>query len=281
MRVVIVGAEGMVGGYVGQLLDPHHAVYPCSRAQCDITSSAHVEEVFDRYMPDIVINCSAYNAVDACEKDVVGAYLINATGPAILARHCRNIGAGLIHLSTDYVFDGHSYGGYKEDAAAHPVSVYGASKLQGEREIMESGLAKFAILRASRLFGRQGGSLTAKKSFVDVMIEKMKNGEPVVYAIDDEVSAPTYAVDLARMVAHFIQLKWKPGLYHAVNDGSATWYDVVTVLGGVLGYRGRIEAVDGSYFSRPARRPAHSLLINTKLPRQRSWRVALEEYCYT
>lgn len=247
-------------------------VYGWDRDRIDITDYENSLKKIKELKPEIIINAAAYTAVDDCEKNRELAMKVNGEGPGNLAKICKEIGAILVHYSTDYIFNGQKVGGYKEDYdQAEPLSVYGESKALGEKLIKEN-CEKYYILRSAWLYGKYG------KNFVDTMI-KAGQEKDEVKVVNDQHGSPTYAKDLALQTREIL-LNIKPafGVYHATNSGTCTWYEFTQEIFKIKGIAAKVMPCKTEEFPRPAKRPAYSILLNTKLPPMRQWQEALKEY---
>lgn len=254
MKVLIPGANGMVARAVTAVCeDAGDEVFPLDRDALDITDGEMVYDVLDRIRPDAVINTAAWTNVDGCELDIERAYAANARGPANLAVGCRRVGASLVTVSTDYVFDGAKQGFYTQRDDPRPISVYGHAKLEGERTAQAAN-ARTMIVRTGWVFGEHG------RNFLSVIGEKLQRGEPVT-AISDAFGTPTYARDLARRLRE-LAVKDLPGLYHVANPGGGVSYlGYVSELGRVLGVDpDLIRSNPMRDVMRPAPRPHNSCL---------------------
>lgn len=254
------------------------------RENVDITDAVAVRSAIAAVQPDLVINAAAYNAVDAAEEAPAVAEVVNSTAVGVLAVAAATIGTTFVHYSTDFVFDGTKRDGYAEDDAPGPVNAYGRSKLLGERSLLEiasqfSGW-RWYLIRTTRLFGRQGVSPNTKRSFVDTMVS-LSATKDRLELIDEEVSSPTYAPDLAHATRHIIDCALPSGIYHRTNAGSCTWYGFAKEILRISNWRGTAVPVPASAFPRPAKRPAFSMLRTTKLLPMRRWEEALAEYLTT
>ncbi|MDX9913024.1 MAG: NAD(P)-dependent oxidoreductase [Candidatus Moranbacteria bacterium] len=306
-KVLILGSRGMLGQELLNVFGDDYEVVTWDREELDITDEKSVQEKIGKLNPEIILNAAAYNAVDKCEEDEAEFELakkINGQAPGHLAKVAKEIGAILVHYSTDYVFGAEmpsipepegctgscgSCGlhagfepeiGYGEDDKPSPVNRYGESKLMGEEEVKKYG-DKFYIIRLSKLFGKSGITEGVKRSFFEVMLEVGKKAlaeGTVVKAVDEETSCFTYAPDLAKKTKEIIESKKDFGIYHVVNGESCTWYDAVEELYLQAGLEGiKVEPVDGGEFPRPAKRPYFSVLLNKKLNPLRSYKDALHE----
>lgn len=278
MRILVTGAAGQVGARVVGALGGHE-VFAASRADLDLADRDRIEAVVAGFGPDAVVNCAAMTNVDGCETDPERAFAVNALGVRWLARTAERFGAHVVHVSTDYVFDGESERPYDEWDAVHPVSEYGRSKLGGERELVEHS-SSWAIVRTSWVFGNRGSDL------VSWAFDAFEKGE-LTGVLADQVSIPTYAPDLAELLARFATQR-RGGLFHVTSGNEAvTRHELVAAA-----LRGRgvaddavaaIGPIDASQLVRPARRPTMSAMDNRALrlaglPALRPWRDAVTEY---
>lgn len=254
MKVLIPGANGMVARAVIDVCeDANDQVFALDRNALDISDTAAVFDLFDRIRPEVVINTAAWTDVDGCEADIERAYAVNARGPANLAVGCRRVGAGLVTVSTDYIFDGANDGFYTQRDDPRPLSVYGEAKLEGERQAQAAN-ARTTIVRTGWVFGPHGSN------FLSVSGEKLKRGEPI-RAIDDAFGTPTYALDLAVRLRELAVLDL-PGIYHVANAGEGvSYFGFVRELAAAVG--ADPELVTGNSMRdivRPAPRPHNSRL---------------------
>jgi dTDP-4-dehydrorhamnose reductase len=252
------------------------AVAAFSHQSLDITDAAKLSEAFAEERPEVVVNCAAWTDVDGCEFDPIRARRDNAQGPELLARACERAGALLITISTDYVFDGEKDGFYTQRDQPNPKSIYGASKLEGER-LAQTVCANTIVVRSGYIFGSGG------RNFLSTLIARARRGEDLK-AISDMLGTPTYAPHLARQLYRLAQLAL-PGIYHVVNAGDGTSFEgfanYALASAGLL--QSRLESVRLSELNRPAARPRNSrlrcLLSNAlglePLP---SWQDAVKEF---
>jgi dTDP-4-dehydrorhamnose reductase len=275
VRILVTGAAGQVGARVVGALAGHE-VLAATRSDLDLADRDSIEAAVAEFGPDAVVNTAAMTNVDACELDPETAFAVNALGVRWLTRAAERCGAHVVHVSTDYVFDGESPRHYDEWDAVNPVSEYGRSKLGGEREVIEHS-SSWAVVRTSWVFGRRGTDL------VSWAFDTYDKGE-LTGVLADQVSVPTYAPDLAELLARFATQR-RAGMFH-VTSGSeaATRHELICTA---LRARGvdpsGIEPIDASQLVRPARRPPMSALDNRALrlaglPGLRSWRDAVAEY---
>jgi len=260
-KTILFGAQGMLG----------HALKDVFlNAQCpghgdvDITDRHAVMKFIARERPAIVINAAAYTDVDGCEDNRTYAFKANGNGPGYLAEACREVNAILVHVSTDYVFEG-TQKEYCEADRPNPINAYGESKLLGEVSIAKN-LENYRIIRTSWLYGRHG------KNFVDTILA-LSHQMPTVRVVNDQIGKPTFTVDLANTVPEIIG--YKPGIYHITNEGTCSWYEFACA------FIPNAVPCSSVEFPRRAKRPAYSVLVNTKTPPLRHWREAVQEYIRT
>jgi len=254
------------------------------KEEIDITDKEQVNKKISALQPEIIINAAAYNAVDKIEQgEKELAERVNGYAVRNLAEAARRVDATLVHYSTDYVFDGAKEEGYKENDEPKPQSVYAHSKWLGEQMLVnyESGVGvqglKFYLIRTSRLFGKPAKSEGAKKGFVDIML-RLADEKKELELVDEELSSPTCAVDLARRTREIIEWQKPFSIYHVTNSGACTWCGWAKKIFELSGKSVKMIRVGADKFPRPAKRPKYSVLLNTKLPPMRSWESALEEY---
>lgn len=256
-----------------------HDVVAWDREDCDVLDADVCDAKIPELAPELLINAIGYNAVDIAEGEGEEmANKINGEVPGRLARLASELDIPFVHYGTEYVTDGENIGGYTEDAKMSPLSVYGRSKLAGEKAVMEVG-GKGYVVRLSRLFGKPATSEAGKKSFIDIMLGLAETKDHLDL-VDEEESSPTYAPDLAKRTREITE-NHPPGLYHAANSGSCTWYGFAQEIFRQKGITIDITPVSGKMFKRPAKRPMHCVLLNTKLPPMRPWQEALEDYLKT
>ncbi|TFV58661.1 dTDP-4-dehydrorhamnose reductase [Mycobacterium sp. PS03-16] len=277
-RLVITGAGGMVGRILaGQARQQGRDVLALTSSECDITDPGAVAHAVAA--DDVVVNCAAYTDVDAAESDPQRAHAVNADGPGVLAQACARAGAGLIHLSTDYVFGG-DFGGapprpYDVDDPTGPLSVYGHSKLAGERAVLVAKPDAYVVRTAWVYEGAAG------TDFVAVM-RRRAAGTDELEVVADQIGSPTSAADLAGALLQIADGGVRGPLLHAANGGQASRYDQACAVFEALGADpARVRPVTSDRFPRPARRPAFSALAGAGsaargLTPLRGWREALE-----
>ena len=260
-NIIIFGANGMLGHALQQVFPQAHFF---GHRDVDISDQDAVKKIVRRERPGVLINAAAYTDVDGCEDNRDLAFGVNGQGPAYIAAACSDARAILVHYSTDYVFDG-TKPEYSEDDLPNPISIYGESKLLGE-VLIKKNMEDYRIIRTSWLFGSYG------KNFVDTILS-LSRQVPSVRVVDDQIGRPTYTVDLARKTPEIILRE--PGIYHITNDGQCSWYEFAGA------FISNAVPCSTAEFPRKAKRPAYSVLKNTKTAPLRSWKEAVAEYAGT
>ena len=274
MKILITGSNGMLGHDLIEVLKDNHELILTTSKTLDITDKNHVIEFIGENKPDIVINSAAYTNVDGCEENQETAYSINGDGVRNLAEGCSKIDCPLVHISTDYVFNGKNTKPWVENDEIGPISVYGKSKLKGEEAILEI-LDKFFIIRTAWLYGINGGN------FPKTMLELAKNHSEIT-VVYDEVGTPTYTTDLAKAISQLIETDYY-GIYNITNSGSCSWCEFARYIFEIAGKDVKVLPVTASEFARPAPRPHYSVLENKKWIENgfkplRSYKDAAKEY---
>jgi dTDP-4-dehydrorhamnose reductase len=277
MRVLVAGAHGLLAAaIVREFADTD--LHPLGHAELDITSESSVADAFANVRPDVVINCAAYNDVDRAERESDAALRTNAFGVLSLARGARDAGAVLVHYSTDFVFDGESDRPYVEDDAPNPRGVYATSKLMGEWFAADA--ARAYVLRVESLFGHPGPS-GARRGSLGTIVDRMLAGSEVPVFVDRTVS-PTYTTDVARATRALIDSRSVLGLYHCVNSGAATWFDVAEEAARLIGRTLRAKPLTLATAHLAAPRPRYCALSPARLAAagivMPSWQDALRRY---
>lgn len=257
MKILLTGATGQVGFELQRTLAPLGEVMAADRAALDLADSASITAAVRALRPELIVNCAAYTAVDRAESEPALAMAVNATAPGVLAEEAKRLGAGLIHFSTDYVFDGEKAGAYLETDAPNPLNTYGRSKLEGERAVAQSG-ARHLVLRTSWVYSRRG------KNFLLTMLELAKT-RPELRIVDDQRGAPTSARAIADAVARIAGRDWPAGTCHLTCPGETTWFGFArAIFERAPGPRPSLVAITTPEFPTPARRPKNSILSNAK-----------------
>ncbi|MBX9784729.1 MAG: dTDP-4-dehydrorhamnose reductase [Chitinophagaceae bacterium] len=258
--ILVTGSNGQLGK---ELQQPAHE-YPqykfvfASREDLKLHHFPLVENFFIATKPQYCINCAAYTAVDKAESEKELAMLVNGEAVGNLAAVCKKYQTKLIHISTDYVFDGESEEPYKEDDTTNPMNVYGASKLLGERLCMKED-EEAIIIRTSWVYSSFG------HNFVKTMIRLMGERNEI-NVVSDQIGSPTYAADLAKTILEIIASgKWQSGIYHYSNEGKISWYDFAVAIKELIHSNCKINPVSTSQYPTPAKRPHYSLLNKDKI----------------
>ncbi|QAZ68108.1 dTDP-4-dehydrorhamnose reductase [Solidesulfovibrio carbinolicus] len=276
--IVLGGLTGLVGRPLSRVMEEAgFAVLPTTRTILDPFDMEALAREIERFEATHVVNTVAYTAVDAAEDEADEAYRLNRDLPGRLARVCRKAGATLVHLSTDFVFDGSKGTPYVEDDAPNPESVYGASKLAGERAILDSGLEAFQILRTAWLYG------PGKKNFVATILGLAKTREELK-VVADQIGSPTYTLDLAGWIADLARTE-AAGIFHAVGSGQASWCELAAEAVAASGLPCRVLPIPSDAYPQKAKRPPYSVLDNAKLAAAigrapRAWTITVREYVY-
>lgn len=269
--ILVVGAKGMLGHDLMELLGERAIGVDID--EIDITSIESVFKVFSELKPEVVINCAAYTDVDGCESNTEKAMEVNGEGVGYLAMACRESGALLVQISTDYVFDGGKGAPYNEDDAPRPLSVYGESKLAGE---MNAAVApQHLIVRTQWLYGLHG------KNFVETML-RLGAEKELLTVVDDQVGSPTWTMDLARAIIALVD-KGCRGIYHAANREFCSWNTFAKTIFKESGLTVAVAPMTTAELDRPARRPLYSTLDCGRLTADcgfepQTWQQALREY---
>ncbi|UCC67861.1 MAG: dTDP-4-dehydrorhamnose reductase [Armatimonadota bacterium] len=275
-KVLVTGARGMLGRELCKALSAAHEVRGVDIEDFDLTDAAAARKALAAERPQVVVNCAAWTDVDGCERDPGRAFLHNGWGTWNLAKAAADIGAALVHLSTDFVFDGAKGEPYTEFDLPNPLSAYGASKLAGE-EAVRSMVPHHYIVRSAWLFGSHG------PNFVRTILETSAEREEI-RVVADQFGSPTYTRDLARGLAEIILAgRVVPGTYHMVNSGVCSWAELAAEALRLARRPARVNPVPAAEWPSPAPRPAYSALRSRRLelqgiPGLRDWREALTGY---
>jgi len=266
INILITGANGQLGHEMRNVLagdSRFNALFTDVAGQdvvmLDITDENAVQQIIKDHDIHMVVNCVAYTAVDAAEDDEPTAARLNADAVGVLARAARGHGARMVHVSTDYVFDGQGCIPYNEEMPTCPMSAYGRTKLEGERVLLETMDGDAVILRTAWLYSPYG------KNFVKTMLSLGKS-KPALKVVFDQVGSPTCARDLARAIVTVITAdQWHPGIYHYSNEGVISWYDFTMAIHRIAGITGcDVQPCHSDEFPARAHRPAYSVLDKTK-----------------
>jgi dTDP-4-dehydrorhamnose reductase len=282
MRLWIVGGNGMLGSILHERSKQLNLTsLATGRDQGDVTDLRALERVAETFQPTHIVNCAAYTNVDGAEKDPETAFAVNATGAENIACIAKHAGARLVHISTDYVFDGKGAKPYLETDPCAPINVYGKSKWEGEKKVCAL-LPQACVIRTSWLFGAQG------KNFISSLLQWLKEKERI-QVVSDQCGKPTYCGDLADAILAMLD---STGVYHFANSEPASRYEIALEIDRMARQKGinlkccHIEPVNSSTFPTPAERPLYSVLSTEKITRRleqspRSWKEAVIDFCYS
>jgi dTDP-4-dehydrorhamnose reductase len=259
--ILVTGANGQLGNEMRQLASqfPSYNFLFVTKEDLPIDDFGNVQAYFQKHPVNYCINCAAYTAVDKAETEKEKAFLINGDAVGNLAAMCKQFGARLIHVSTDYVFNGLSKEPYKEDEKVDPVNTYGASKLRGEEMVLDKDPGSI-IIRTSWVFSSFGNN------FVKTMLRVMSQRESI-NVVNDQEGCPTYAADLAKAIMRIVEKDKdvKGGIYNYCNEGITTWYDFAVAIKELSGSGCVVNSIPTSEFPTPAKRPKYSVLETSKI----------------
>lgn len=260
MKVLVTGANGQLGCELREIHKNSKNIFFdfVGIKELDITSKIQIEEYFENNKFDYCINCAAFTAVDKSETNVNQAKLVNVKGTQILASTCSKFNVILIHISTDFVFDGEKNTSYIETDSTNPLGVYGKTKLDGEHKVL-SILDKYFILRTSWLYSSFGNN------FVKTMLQ-LSDTRDSLGVVDDQIGTPTYARDLARLIIEIIESKnSRYGIYHFSNEGLASWYDFAHAIFYYSNRKINLQPINTEQYPLPAKRPIFTVLNKSKI----------------
>lgn len=275
MRILVTGARGMLGSALLPCLQAEHQVWGVDKKDFDIGEEVVVGRSFREFRPEFVFHLAAFTDVDGCEADPLKAEQVNALGTRNVARACTEISAGLLYVSTDYVFDGRGKRPYQEDDCPNPISAYGLSKLRGERHV-QALVARHLIVRSSWLYGPCG------KNFVATILKLAKEHKDL-RVVSDQRGSPTYTRHLALKLAELMTAQVF-GIFHVAGSGNCSWFEFAEEIVKSGGYpQVRVTPITTREFGRLAGRPAYSVLGNRRLGQSSLgtlpyWREGLAQY---
>jgi len=273
-KVLITGAQGQLGQ---QLLNIDHEKFiliGLTKEQLDITNYKQCLTQIERVKPDIIIHCAAYTAVDQAESEKDKAFLINEQGTLNLVKASHTQNCKFVYISTDYVFDGLSASPYEVDDTPNPQTIYGQTKLAGER-VVQQYHEKYFIVRTSWVFGQYG------HNFAKTMLKLAAQGKPIS-VVNDQIGSPTYTYHLAQFIYNLIETE-QYGVYHATNSGQCSWYDFASYIFEKSTIDVALTPCTTEQFPRPAKRPAYSVLSDKQvklsgLPSLPHWKQAVDHF---
>ncbi len=274
-KIFVLGSAGMLGNDMVRTLVPAYTVVAKDIDAIDITDTHQVADTLNATKPDVVVNCAAYTDVDASETHRETAFAVNAEGVRNVARCCAKVGARLVHISTDYVFDGTKKEPYTENDTPHPLNVYGESKLAGE-EYIRAVFNNYVIVRTSWLFGKNG------KNFVKTMLA-LAEKQTEISVVNDQRGAPTFTGHLAAGIERIITSE-ETGIFNITNSGTCSWFEFAQSIFENAGLNHiRVVSITSEELKRPAPRPKNSVLDGSKFfdrtgYRMPLWQIGLKEY---
>ena len=271
MKILVTGANGQLGSELRNLSKKENSFnwIFTDLEDLDLTDLSNLEKNISYYQPKIIINCAAYTNVDNAESEPELASLINHKAVDIISKWSSSNKCKLVHISTDYVFDGSSSVPLKEDSVTSPVNTYGLTKLEGEKACLKNDSTSI-LIRTSWVYSSFG------KNFVKTMSSLM-NERDSLNIINDQIGSPTYAKDLAEVIINIINYKdWTPGLYNYSNEGEVSWFDFAKLIKKYFGYSVIINGVSTDEYPTPAKRPRYSLLDKSKI--KRTFNISIPKY---
>ena len=278
MKIVLVGKNGQLGSDCLQVLNKTHDLVALGSRDLDITDPNRVEAMVRHHFPEVIVNCAAYTKVDACEHERELTYQINVNGPRYLAASLARHGGTLLHISTDYVFDGKNPipKPYLEDDTVSPLSFYGRTKVEAEQVVMQE-LDQYIIVRTAWMYGRHG------HNFLKTMLRlALSKPPPSLKVVNDQFGSLTWSYRLAEQLAKIIATGGR-GIYHATSEGYSSWFDVANYFLQGMGITANLTPCTTAEYPTPACRPQNSILENHRLKAQginvmRPWHSDLDEF---
>lgn len=269
MKVLVTGANGQLGyDVVKELQKQNIECYGATRKDFDIIDFKATENFITNYMPDTIIHCAAYTAVDKAEDESELCYKVNSDATENIAKICKNISSKMLYISTDYVFDGTKVGFYEVDDKPNPINVYGKSKLLGEKAVQKI-LKKYFIVRISWVFGEHGNN------FVKTMLRLGKEHKEI-NVVSDQYGSPTYTADLATLLVEMIKTE-KYGIYHATNEGVCSWAEFAEEIFKIVNMDVKVNYIAAMEYLAKAKRPTNSRL-KKNIKKIETWQEALKKY---
>jgi dTDP-4-dehydrorhamnose reductase len=259
-KILVTGANGQLGSELKEL-SSHYSQFEwvfADRSVLDLSNLASISKLLDTIQPQIIINCAAYTAVDKAETETELAEVLNHQAVGVLSQWSANHDCRLVHVSTDYVFDGNSSTALNEEAPTGPINVYGQTKLAGEQACLREN-PDAIVVRTSWVYSRFGNN------FVKMMARLMQERESL-NVVNDQIGSPTYAADLAQAILTIItHPHWQAGIYHFSNEGEISWYEFAVAIQEIGGFDCALSGIPSSDYPTPAQRPHYSLLDKSKI----------------
>ena len=282
MKIAVIGADGQLGTDIcNTIAKTNHELIRLTIEHIDVSDMSSVSRVLEELTPQLIINTAAFHHVEKCEDETIKAFEVNALGPRNLAKACNHINAALMHISTDYVFDGQKRTPYIETDKPMPLNVYANTKLSGEY-FVEATAKKYYILRVSGIYGKSPCIGKGGMNFVELML-KLSRERDEVRVVDDEILTPTSTIEIARQIVKMIDSNAKYGLYHATAEGSCSWYEFAGEIFNITKPKIKFNKAAPGEFAVKVNRPSYSVLENKFLKDQginmmRHWKEGLREY---
>jgi dTDP-4-dehydrorhamnose reductase len=259
-KILVTGANGQLGSELREL-SVHYSQFEwvfADRAVLDLSDLNSITKVLDKFQPQVIINCAAYTAVDKAETETELADVLNHQAVVVMAQWSASHACRLVHISTDYVFDGNSGTALDEEASTGPINVYGQTKLAGELACMREN-PEAIIIRTSWVYSRFGNN------FVKTMSRLMQERDRLS-VVNDQIGSPTYAADLAQAILTIVtHAHWQAGIYHYSNEGAISWYEFALAIQEISGFDCLVSGIPSSDYPMPAKRPHYSLLDKSKI----------------
>ncbi len=277
MPILLFGNRGMLGNDLERQLKAWtNKVVGVDREEVDITNSVAVKEIIEKINPDIIVNATGFTDVDGAELNREVAYKLNSEAIGFLVDGARAISSKLVHFSTEMVFDGENQSGYDETALPHPINIYGQSKAAGEKYVIE--YEHGFLIRTSWLYGKtpQRGKPRAM-NFIETII-KFSQERAEVKVVNDQYGKLTYTKDLAEAVVNLLKGHYNPGIYHLVNEGVCSWYEIAQEIWRIKKLKTPLLPIASTEYCSAANRPRWGILINRKFSPLRFWQKALVDY---
>lgn len=284
LKILVTGSNGQLGREIREIarFKTEYDFVFTDINELDIANVEALTDIFEQFVPNFVINCAAYTAVDTAETDIDNAFRINSAAVSNLSIICQKHEIPIIHISTDYVFDGQNHKPYTEKDETNPKNVYGKSKLEGEETLKDYN--KSIIIRTSWLYSAYGNN------FVKTIMKLLKE-KPLISVVFDQIGSPTYAQDLAIAIfeiidRYYLTKDFYGGIYHFANEGVCSWYDFAFEIAKQINSKCEILPVTSDQFPRPAKRPFYSVLDKTKIKEKYSikishWTESLKKCIFT
>ncbi|MCM4161971.1 dTDP-4-dehydrorhamnose reductase [Arenibacter sp. A80] len=278
LKLLITGANGQLGRCLQDVAKSYqeYDFHFKTSIKLNVTKKKEIERLFAQEKFDFCVNCAAYTSVDKAETDQEKAFLVNAEAVRYLAEACKTTNTILIHISTDFVFDGTKTTPYTEEDIPNPINVYGASKLKGEQYVQEM-LEDYFIIRTSWVYSKYG------HNFIKTML-RLGSERNEINVVNDQVGTPTYAGDLAEAIMKIIRSKVTTyGIYHYSNEGAISWYDFAKAIFEMKGMTIKVNPIPSETYPTPAKRPAFSVMNNIKIKQiidinTRNWHYSLKKF---